>query len=135
VTVQIGMPRQSGDAWVCPFEITGLGSAKVAHGCGEDAVQALILALASIRAARDRSSPPLTWLSGDAGDTGFPRFVPDAFGIDFSRRIERLIDRETDRFGAALEARHSRKSRGTPTSDPAAREGRRRAGRVRPAKP
>ena len=39
-----------------------------------------------------------TWEGGEPGDTGVRRFVPQAFGLDFARKIDRIIDEEIQRF-------------------------------------
>jgi hypothetical protein len=94
VMVEIGKPRRrrTGE-WACPYRIRGLGHAAVKHAYGEDAVQALQLAFDGVRVHLEPHGTRLSWV-GEAGFTGFPRFVPYSFGRAFSRRVERFIERE-----------------------------------------
>ena len=75
-------------------------------GHGIDSIQALLMALEGIRTKLEQSSTRLAWEGGDPGDTGFARFVPTFFGLSFSGRINRLINREVRRFGRAAEGRY-----------------------------
>jgi len=47
LTVTVGIPTRAPDgrAWICPFQITGIGDEPVKAIFGADAMQALILAL------------------------------------------------------------------------------------------
>lgn len=107
IIVSLGRPRKVADGdWVCPYRIRGLGVSKVRHAHGFDAVQALVLAIESVRVTLDRSGRRFSCLGGELGDTGFPRYVPTAFGPEFARRLSRLIDREVQRFARLIEKRH-----------------------------
>lgn len=109
VTVKLGKPRRSKEIdWECPFSITGLGIRGIQYGRGVDAVQALSMALEGARVLLERSGARLSWSAGQPGDTGFYRFVPKFFGPKFSKRLERIIDREVERFGRAIEMKHRR---------------------------
>jgi hypothetical protein len=109
VTVRLGKPRKDprGD-WICPYQVNGLGRNGVQEAHGVDALQALQLALEGIRTALDRSGKSLSWTGGEPGDTGFTRSVPAFFGLDFSRRLEQLIDHEVEQFSRAAEAKGHR---------------------------
>lgn len=74
-----------------------------------DALQALQLALEAIRTTLERNGKVLSWSGGEPGDTGFTRSVPTFYGLDFARRLERLIDHEVERFARAAETKHHRK--------------------------
>jgi hypothetical protein len=97
VVVKLGEPREakSGD-WACPFRITGLGIRGSQFAYGIDAFQSLLLAIEGIRSALQKSGKRFTWAGGEPGDTGFPRFVPNYFGLEFSTRLEELIEREVE---------------------------------------
>lgn len=109
VTVTLGRPRRasSGD-WACPYHVSGLGMRGIRYGRGFDAIQALLLAIEGIRSALESSGRRLSWMGGEPGDTGFTRFVPTFFGLEFSKRLESVIDREVNRFARTLETRHGR---------------------------
>ena len=107
ITVRVGKPRKDprGD-WVCLYQVSGLGRNTIQRTHGVDALQAVQLALEGIRTGLERSGKVLSWKGGEPGDTGFTRSVPAFFGRDFSRRLERLIDEEVERFARAAEAKH-----------------------------
>ncbi len=109
IIVKVGKPRkEKGGDWACPFQISGLGPRKIENGHGIDAIQALLMAIEGIRTRLEQSGKQLTWDGGNPGDTGFTRFVPTFFGLDFSKRLDRLIDREVQRFTRIAEARYRR---------------------------
>lgn len=123
VRVAIGVPRRlpNGVDWACPFRITGAGMARVDHGYGVDAMQALTTALEGIRYTLDRTGLALGWNLGRGavfdGETGFARSIPFAFSPAFTRRIERLVDRllarESTREVQRLKRRAARRRRKT----------------------
>lgn len=112
VTVSLGKPRRMkrGEDWECPFRIRGLGGSAVQYGYGVDAIQALTTALEGIRVTLERSGKRLSWIGGNPGDSGFERPVPSALGVDFSRRLNRIIDREVAQFVRVQERRHARRT-------------------------
>lgn len=117
VIVKVGKPRkQRGGNWACPFQISGLGLRKIEYGHGVDSIQALLMAIEGIRTRLEQSGKQLTWDGGDPGDTGFTRFVPTFFGVDFCKRIDRLIDREVQRFARTAETRYRDRKDGKETS-------------------
>lgn len=99
VVVSLGTPRpRRGETdWECPFRIRGAGITSIEYGYGLDSVQALTTALEGIRAALDKSGQSLSWEDVLPDETGFQRFIPISFGTSFSRRLERLLDREMKR--------------------------------------
>jgi hypothetical protein len=78
VTVLIGKPEKfpDEDDYFCPYQIVGVGSERVRHAAGVDAVQALQLAMQMIGAdlSASKQSGKLTWLGDD--ELGFS--TPDA---------------------------------------------------------
>lgn len=92
ITVTLTMPEPfSAEEWCCVFTIDSVRYK--AHGL--DAFQSLIMAIEGIRTELSRrSSQQLTWAGGELGEPGFPRFVPQSFGLDFSRKIDQIIDNE-----------------------------------------
>lgn len=122
VRVSLGVPRQlSGDAdWECPFRIHGAGISRVESGRGIDSMQALTTALDFIRVLLDESGLDLGWKMGPGrqdvfqGETGFARSIPFALGPAFTRRLERLVDRELERKVQDLERRSPRRAPAAP---------------------
>jgi hypothetical protein len=114
VIVKLGKPKKEkvGD-WACPFTISGLGIHKIEYGHGIDAIQALLMAIEGIRARLEQSGKRFVWAGGESGDTGFTRFVPTFFGLDFSKRLDRLIDREVKRFARTAETRYRKRHQGS----------------------
>jgi hypothetical protein len=106
-TVTLGMPRRrkNGD-WECPFQITGQG---IQYGYGVDAIQSLTTALEGIRVMLERSGQSFSWLGGDY--TGFDRLVTSSFGTKFTTHLNRIIDREIERFVNGLERAHKKRQR------------------------
>ena len=124
-TVTLGVPRREGRDWACSFRISGLGERVVDDAYGVDAIQAVQVALDGIRAALEGTGQTFSWL-GLRGETGFPRFVPHSLGLEFAERINRFMDRETNRFVRSAE----RKSK-TPRSGRASQNGNRTRGGTR----
>jgi|SRR5688572_6929616 len=105
VTVQLGRPRRrrTGE-FECPYFVRGLGRAKVGRALGEDSVQALQLAFEALRLEHEPHAAILTWY-GELGETGFPQYVPYAFGARFRKRLEAMVNREIEREARRLEHR------------------------------
>jgi hypothetical protein len=97
-TVRIGAPAfVAGQEWQCPIELEfdGVMNEKTSHG--EDAIQALILAIELVRVEIKKTGILFTWI-GEKGDAGFPRSVPSYFGLAFQNLIEEQIERELNEF-------------------------------------
>lgn len=77
VRVLVGLPYpfrdEPYDNYLCPYQVKGLGDAKVRHATGVDAVQALELALRILPVQLDvlRVQHPGQWEDASAGDYGF----------------------------------------------------------------
>ena len=105
VTVQLGRPRgRRPGEFECPYRVRGLGPVKVGRAFGEDSVQALQLAFEAVRLELEPYAAILTW-DGEPGETGFPQYVPYAFGGRFRKRLETLVTREIEREARRLELR------------------------------
>jgi hypothetical protein len=105
VTVSLGKPQKmKGGDWKCPFQITGIRG--IRYGYGIDAIQAITTALEGIRVILGQSREGLSWAGGEAGDPGFDRILSTSFGLKFTRRLNRIVDREIVRFVRTLESRH-----------------------------
>ena len=102
----LGAPEQvSAGEWRCAFRLARGRSGEVQYGRGIDGVQALIQAVAGLRAAIDKLGVAVQWEgSSELGASGFPMFVPYAFGLELSRTIERMVDTEVQRFVQAARA-------------------------------
>jgi hypothetical protein len=64
VFVRIGKPYIDGEAWACPYQITGIGSESIRPIFGQDAVQAIQLAMFIIHSELEvlGRETPLTFL-------------------------------------------------------------------------
>jgi hypothetical protein len=89
VWVRLGMPcpfpDDPNDNYYCPYQITGVGDAKVRYAGGVDSLQALELALHILPAALDRlrkQNPGLAWEDGPEGEYGFSKATISAFRED-----------------------------------------------------
>lgn len=113
LVVTLGKPRRSKgrQEWECPFRIKGPGVARLEFGYGVDALQALTTALEGIRAMLDEIGKPLAWSGVLPDHTGFQRMIPIAAGPVISSRLERLVDRELNRYVRQLKRRHEKKRR------------------------
>lgn len=142
VTLTIGMPRSiERDQWQCSILIEGLQDSPIADSAtGIDSLQALLLAVESVRSHLKESGRRFAWLGeSELFDTGIPRQVPVGFGRKFEERIERAIVRETRiarEFRAAIlkrlfadaqkETRHCDKTTGGSVFSPKEGKGTRR---------
>ena len=78
VIVEIGKPRKlrGSSGYFCPFRIRGMGDDFISRSSGEDAAQALELALVDVGSrlyySEEASAGKLTWDAGQEGDLGFP---------------------------------------------------------------
>jgi hypothetical protein len=86
------------DEWVCSFQIKGLKDNVVHTARGADGLQALTIASAAIRETLDRQK------SIDSGylpyEIVFPRYLPFCYGLEFHRKLCKLVDtqiKEKDR--------------------------------------
>lgn len=94
--VTLGKPRRRKDGdWECPFRVTGL---EVRYGYGVDGIQALSTALEGIRVMLEGHAERLSWLGGEAGYTGFDRFLTTSLGEKFNKRLNLTINREIAKF-------------------------------------
>jgi uncharacterized protein DUF6968 len=102
VLVELDAPvrRRSGE-WACAWHIRGIGRARAGRALGEDGLQALQLALTAVRRALEPFAGRLTW-TGEPGELGLPEPIPDYFGGEFRRRLERLVQQETEREAQRL---------------------------------
>jgi hypothetical protein len=104
VLVELDAPRQlRDDEWVCAHRIRGLGRTRAGRSRGTDSLQALQLAIEAVRRELEPFGSRLTW-SGEAGELGLPAPVPDYFGGEFRRRMERVVQLETEREALRLRA-------------------------------
>ena len=104
VDVEFDAPvRRANGEWTCGYRIRGIGRLRAGRAAGEDALHALLLACASARQLLEPFAAGLTW-NGEPGELGLPELIPDYFGGEFRRRVERLVREETEREARRLKA-------------------------------
>jgi hypothetical protein len=102
VLVELDAPVRRGTGeWACTWRVRGIGRARTGRALGEDSLQALQLALTVVRRALEPFADRLTW-TGEPGELGLPEPIPDYFGGEFRRRLERLVQLETEREAQRL---------------------------------
>lgn len=101
--VQISINKRARQHYFCPFSLKGLHTQRVHEAWGMDSMQALQNALQAIRVELAPHADSLRWEGGQDGWLGFPKVIPDLFGPAFTQRLEKMVDRETDRFARSLE--------------------------------
>lgn len=112
IIARLGKPRwRAAGEWSCAFHISGAGLMIADRVYGVDALQALLLAAEAVRIHLEQSGITFSWCGGEPGDTGIPRFVPIGFGSEFSRLMDRVVDREIAKF-----VRSATKARKRPIS-------------------
>jgi hypothetical protein len=133
VRVLLGRPKKDrfGGDYTCPFVIEGLGESTVRQASGIDSMQALQFAMQAIRKALIPHAKQLRWVGSEPGGLGFPMAIPEIFGVEFSQRLEDMVQRATDHFGQSLERSSRRNTKHPP---PASLKTKTRSGRSRPAK-
>lgn len=111
VIVRIGIPVETGEyEWACPCVISGIGLHGWRRMFGVDSLQALLMAVEVVRVRLAPHRDKLTWFEGgEPGDTGITKFAPYGCGVALTKRIERLIEQETLRYGNAVRRRVERK--------------------------
>lgn len=99
ILVALDAPQLGADGvWECSYEIRVEDAApNVRRAYGEDALQALSLALEAIRIDLRDSGRQLSWLGNEPGLTGFHR-VTYALGLQLVERLESMIDAETEKY-------------------------------------
>lgn len=114
ITVRLGFPRSTErpNEWACSFQFLGLGDGRIQVARGADGLQALTIAVSAIRQTLD-----------DAGDDAtsneipyeivFPKFVPFAHGLDYHKRLCKLLDDEIERIEKELAAKRIARKRGS----------------------
>jgi hypothetical protein len=110
VRVSLGTPRWNGTEWECPFRIRSAGVSEVEYGRGVDSMQALTTAVDGIRVALESKFGALSWEGVFPHQSGFQRSIPLSLDPAFSRRVERLVDREFERHLRQLKQRNKRRT-------------------------
>jgi hypothetical protein len=101
VVVSIGTPRRHPKGyWESWFSLEGLGKPDVHRVGGEDALQALLIAVEGARVTLDKTGRRFSWLESDPdkAGSGIPRYVPMHLGPLAEARINIAIERESKRY-------------------------------------
>lgn len=91
---RLGFPRlREGDReWSCAFQIQGLKDSRIRLARGEDGLQALTIAASVIRKSLDRLK--LVSSDGVSHEVVFPRYLPFCCGLEFHRKLCKILDTE-----------------------------------------
>lgn len=91
---RLGFPRlQEGDReWSCAFQIEGLKDGRIRLARGEDGLQALTIASTAIRKSLDRLKDVVS--DTEPYETLFPRYVPFCHGLEYHRKLCKILDAE-----------------------------------------
>src|ERR1035437_1532867 len=65
-----------------------------------------------VRVALEKSGERLSWIGGEKGDSGVPRFVPMFFGLEFAERLGKMIDEQIEHLARSAIGGHKRRKRG-----------------------
>jgi hypothetical protein len=123
VVLTIGKPRPGRGAWTCRIRIGGIPKGR-SYSIGEDPLQAMQLAIVRARRMLDASGLPLLQHEGGVpGDVGIPLPVPDTYGFEFQRKLERHVERECKRFDSAVATFLKEKERRRLAKERAVKEG------------
>lgn len=140
ILLQFGTPRRA--SWrtdfYCPVRLVHAGKPQLERVFGIDSVQALMLAFDLAKVLLETSSPGIRWFGSERpGDVGISRRLTTGLGLEFDRRIERLVDEAVRHRGRELERRHKNKKKaargGTPGGEECSRESGAVLRHVRPA--
>ena len=112
---RLGFPRvRKGDReWSCAFQIQGLKEGRIRLARGVDGLQALTIASSVIRSSLDQLKMIETDL--DPYEIVFPRYLPFCAGLEFHRKLCKLIDVEITKKQKQLsgQLRATKKKRGS----------------------
>jgi len=100
VAVCVGQPKRRKEegvwVWICPYQIRGIGDRRVDGARGEDSLQALEVALTSIRATLLATGRQLYWVDPEIG-IGISAHIPWAFGREVQEALTEMLEDEITR--------------------------------------
>lgn len=91
--------------WRCDIVIAVEGQEEAYSAFGIDAFQSIQLGFERIRHELDQLPGKTIWL-GSTDIQGFPRFVPQCFGMEFSEKVDNYIDQEIEEFSKCASQTH-----------------------------
>jgi|GEM_PF-2860434 len=107
---RLGFPRpdaaRPGD-WICSFQIEGLKDDKIRKARSDDGLHALTIASMAIRASLDRLRT--IRVDGMAYEIVFPRYLPFCLGLEFHRKLCKLVDAELKKKNRQIRRRWRRR--------------------------
>jgi len=107
---RLGFPQADAEDpgyWVCSFQLYGLEDNRIRRARAPDGLLALLIASGAIRRSLDR----LERVSSDAEpwELVFPRHLPFCLGLDFHRKLCKLVDAEIKKEDKRLARQRARK--------------------------
>ncbi len=103
---RLGYPRpdqKHAREWVCAFQIQGLKDSRIRLARGEDGLQALTIASTVIRTSLNRlkTIDPAVLRH----EFVFPRYLPFCYGLEFHRKLCKIVDAEIKKKDKQLSKR------------------------------
>jgi hypothetical protein len=97
-----------GGMWTCGFRICRGGDVVAqGEGVGSDALESIVNAIPSLRAAYAKTGFVARWNEYLPG-TGLPAFLPQGFGVEFDEHVEKLVKNAVEARALELEQEHRR---------------------------
>lgn len=104
-------PRGSRD-FRCGYRVlnTGSNTAQLKYAWGVDTLQALQLAIQALRLELMPLVEQLKWEGAAAGSLGIPMAIPEYFGPELTRSLERRVEQMVESHARKLEEQHRRRA-------------------------
>ncbi len=102
--------------WLAKFRLSGLTKPIVGGIRGGDGLQAMLLAAQLLRVHLEQLGRELQWGGEDPGNTGIPRDIGWSYGLAFSKKMERLVEKEIVELLKLQARRRSARSKSPKTS-------------------
>lgn len=114
ILLQIGTPHRASwkTAFYCPIRLVRGGKPQLNRVFGVDSVQALMLAFDLAKVLLETTSPRITWFAGERrGDVGISKRLTTGLGLEFDKRLERMVDDAVLKRSRQLERQHKEAKR------------------------
>lgn len=108
MTAKLGFPLYSveKERWTCPFQIVGLKDGVVQLAYGDEALEAILNAVKTLRQWIDKMNEHI--IDKQPYETIFPQMVPTVYGLDLHWLLCEVIDQEVRRRERSWSRKRSR---------------------------